>query len=192
LLVLASRSPRRRDLLEAAGIAFEVGEAPDIDETPPTGLDPGAAVEHLASLKLEAVLQRAVDCQVLTADTLVFLDGAPLGKPADGTSARAMLRSLSGRVHAVATGVALAGPDPEGGVRIVVGHAVTGVRFRELTDAEIDAYVATGEPLDKAGAYAIQGGAAGFVASLDGPEDNVIGLPIELVHGLLGAIASSR
>ncbi|HEX2022927.1 MAG TPA: Maf family protein, partial [Candidatus Thermoplasmatota archaeon] len=118
---------------------------------------------------------------VLAADTLLDLDGAILGKPRDADDARRILRALSGRAHDVVTGVAL-----RTDARRVSGAARTRVRFRALSDAEIDAYVATGEPLDKAGAYAIQGGAARFVEEIDGPRDNVVGLPMELVRRLLG------
>jgi septum formation protein len=185
-LLLASGSPRRRALLREAGFAFEVGAAPAVDESVRPGEEPGACVERLARLKAEAAMRAAPGRLLLTADTLVFRDGVPLGKPAGPPDARRMLRTLSGRTHDVLTGVALGRTDA-GGVVVRSGHVQTRVRFRTLEEEEIAAYVATGEPLDKAGAYAIQGGARGFVSELDGPEDNVIGLPLGLVRALLAA-----
>ena len=185
-LVLASRSPRRAELLRVAAIDFEVRAFPEVDETPGVGLDdPRAIVRDLAERKARSAQVHAPHELLLTADTLVFLDDAILGKPDDPAEAHAMLRALSGRSHTVATGVALTGPGGRGRVRLVSDAAATHVRFRALSDEEIRAYVATGEPLDKAGAYAIQGGAAGFVAGLDGAEDTVIGLPVEVVRRLL-------
>jgi septum formation protein len=185
-LVLASRSPRRAELLSAAGIDFEVRVFPEVDETPGAGLeDPLAIVRDLAERKVRSALLHAPHEQLLAADTLVFLDQRILGKPDDAAEAAAMLGALSGRSHIVATGVALAGPGGRGRKRVLSNAASTHVRFRELEASEIQAYVATGEPLDKAGAYALQGGARRFVSGLDGAEDNVIGLPIELVRGLL-------
>lgn len=185
-LVLASRSPRRAALLREAGLDFEVRVFPEVDETPGAGLDdPLAIVRDLAERKARSAELHAPHELVLAADTLVFLDDAILGKPDDAAEAHAMLRALSGRSHVVATGVALTGPGGRGRVRLVSDAAATRVRFRALSEEEILAYVATGEPLDKAGAYAIQAGAAGFVAGLDGAEDTVIGLPVELVRRLL-------
>ena len=185
-LVLASRSPRRADLLRAAGIAFEVRAFPEIDETPGAGLsDPREIVRDLAERKARAAQLRAPHELLLTADTLVFLDDEILGKPDDAAEAHAMLTALSGRSHVVATGVALTGPGGRGRIRFVSDAASTRVRFRELTREEIDAYVRSGEPLDKAGAYAIQGEAARFVAGLEGAEDTVVGLPVEVVRRLL-------
>ncbi|MDA1195240.1 MAG: Maf family protein [Planctomycetota bacterium] len=185
-LVLASQSPRRSELLRAAGIDFEIRLFPPVDETPRPGLeDPRAIVRDLAERKARSALLHAPHERVLTADTLVFLEDDILGKPADAEEARMMLTALSGRSHIVATGVALAGPRGGAGTRVVSDAAATRVRFRELTAGEIEAYVATGEPLDKAGAYALQGGAAVFVSGLDGAEDTVIGLPLEVVRRLL-------
>jgi septum formation protein len=182
-LLLASRSPRRAALLEAAGIPFERAAPLAVSEALPTAedgaaLDPGETVRRLAARKVRAATAAAPGRLVLAADTLVFLDGRPLGKPDDAEAAVRMLRALSGREHLVATGVALAGPGREP----AVGHAATRVRFRALEEAEIRRYVATGEPLDKAGAYGIQGGAGAFVASLEGDEDTVVGLPVALVR----------
>lgn len=185
-IVLASRSPRRAELLDAAGIAFEARAFPDIDETPGVGLDdPREIVRDLAERKARSAALHAPHELLLTADTLVFLDEDILGKPDDGAEAHAMLTALSGRSHVVATGVAITGPGGRGRTRLVSDAAATRVRFRELTREEIHAYVASGEPLDKAGAYAIQGGARTFVAGLDGAEDTVIGLPLEVVRRLL-------
>ena len=185
-LLLASGSPRRAQLLEAAGIAFAVGAAPDVDESVRPDESPAACVQRLACLKAEAAMCSAPGRLLLTADTLVFLDGAPLGKPAGPDQARAMLRALSDRTHDVLTGVAVARAR-DGASTLRSGYTRTRVRFRSLGDEEIDAYVASGEPLDKAGSYAIQGGAAAFVGALDGPEDNVIGLPVDLVRTLLAS-----
>ena len=185
-LVLASRSPRRADLLQAAGFEFEARAFPDVDETPAAGLeDPREIVRDLAERKARSAQLHAPHELLLTADTLVFLDDQILGKPDDHAEAHAMLRALSGRSHVVATGVALTGPGGRGRIHHVSDAAATRVHFRELSAEEIEAYVASGEPLDKAGAYAIQGGAAGFVTSLEGAEDTVIGLPIEVVRRLL-------
>ncbi len=185
-LVLASRSPRRRAMLSDAGIHFEVHDYPDVDETPAAGLTaPHDVVRELAERKARAAALRTPHVVVLAADTLVFLDGAILGKPHDAAEARIMLRELAGREHEVATGVAVAGPDDEARIRVVSGADSTRIAFRDLTDDEIAAYVASGEPLDKAGAYALQGGARRFVTSIDGAEDTVIGLPLHLVQRLL-------
>ena len=182
-LVLASASPRRQQLLTHAGYEFEVDPA-DVDESPLPHEEPGAYVERLARAKAEAVAARRGGAVVLGADTIVVLDDNLLGKPADADDARRTLRRLSGRMHAVITGVALV----HDGVTNS-GVATSTVWFRDLDDATIAAYVATGEPLDKAGSYAIQGGAAGFVEKVEGPFDNIVGLPLALVGELL---ATSR
>ncbi|MHC5011656.1 MAG: Maf family protein [Planctomycetota bacterium] len=179
-LVLASRSPRRRALLDAAGIPFEQGPHPDVDEAIPAGLSPPDAARRLAERKAAAVARRLPRRRVLAADTLVFLGDTAFGKPRDAAQARRTLRRLSGGRHAVATGVAVAEGDA-----LASGVAVTEVVFRPLSGEEIDAYVATGEPMDKAGAYAIQGGAAAFVEAVEGDEDTVIGLSVRLVRRLL-------
>lgn len=191
-LRLASRSPRRRELLRDAGIAFEPGPYPGLDEAPFHGLPPQDAVVVLATAKAQAAtpLVRGTDDMVLAADTLVALEspagyGQALGQPEDAADARAMLARLSDRWHAVHSGVALAARDPAGTWCLQVRAATTRVRFRELSSEEIEAYVATGEPLDKAGAYGIQGRAAAFVAQVDGTVDTVVGLPIAVVRALL-------
>ena len=175
-LVLASASPRRRDLLGASDIPFEVRPA-EVDETPVAGESPGALVARLAVSKAEAV-SGGEDVVVLGADTL---DDQVLGKPVDPADATAMLRRLAGRTHRVLTGVAVVSP----GRPTAVEAIATEVTFRALTDEEIVDYVATGEPIDKAGAYGIQGEGGALVASIDGPYDNVVGLPMDAVRRLL-------
>lgn len=173
-IILASGSPRRRELLGAMGYEFTV-LATDVDENVP-----GRArdiVGILAERKGRAAAQLCHDGEiVIAADTLVSLDDRPLGKPGNDTEAAAMLHALSGRSHEVYTGLAVI--DTSSG-RMSVDVECTRVTFRALSDDEINAYVATGEPRDKAGAYAIQGGAAAFVAGYDGSYNNVIGLPTE-------------
>lgn len=184
--LLCSASPRRAALLEAAGLAFERGPSPDVDETPPEGVPADAVAEALAVRKARVAAARAPGRAVLCADTTVVLDGALLGKPADAADAVRILRALSGRTHAVVTGVAVA---RDGALESAADRAL--VTFRALDDAEIARYVATGEPLDKAGAYAIQGGAAGFVARREGRVDTVVGLPVPLVVALLARLAAA-
>ena len=178
-LVLASASPRRAELLRAAGIPFEVAAA-DVDERQHDGEAPGAYVQRLAVAKATAVAATRPGRVVLGADTTVVVDGEVLGKPRDPAEAASMLRRLSGRSHRVLTGVCLIGPDAEAGPAV----ASTTVEFRPLTDLEIEQYVASGEPMDKAGAYAIQGGAGAFVTRVDGDYDNVVGLPVALVQAM--------
>lgn len=173
-LVLASASPRRRWLLEKLGRTFAV-DAPDIPEIPRPGEAPDHFAARMALEKAAAVAERRPDAWVLAADTVVTLDDAALGKPKDRDEALSMLRALAGRAHVVHTGVALLGPDGAPSERMVVG---TPVVFRALTDEEIAAYVATGEPFDRAGAYAIQGEGAHLVDRVEGSYTNVIGLPL--------------
>ena len=182
VLVLASGSPRRAELLRAAGIPFEPAAA-DVDETQHPGEEADAYVLRLAKAKAGRVAAVYPGRTVLGADTTVVVDGDVLGKPADAADAAAMLRRLSGRSHLVLTGVCLIGPG--GGQETAV--ASTQVEFRPLTGDEIDRYVASGEPMDKAGAYAIQGGAGGFVTRIDGEYDNVVGLPVALVQAMCRA-----
>lgn len=178
-LVLASGSPRRRELLTRMGYSFTV-LSPDVDEH--VDAEPRQAVGILARRKALAAAEGLTEGIVLAADTLVAVDGEALGKPRDEAEARAMLMRLSGREHEVFTGVCIL--DVATG-RIAVHVERTGVVFRALDDAEIDRYVATGEPMDKAGAYAIQGGAAAFVVSYNGSYENVIGLPVNSVGLML-------
>lgn len=180
-IILASRSPRRAELLTAAGIAFEVLAA-DIDETPHLDEAPAAYVERLAVEKARAVFALRPESRVLAADTTVTIDGEILGKPENMADAERMLRLLSGRVHLVHTGVALLS-------RLGVRSAVetTRVWFDTMTDGDISWYVATGEPVDRAGAYAIQGFASRFIPRIDGSYSNVVGLPVALVSSILNA-----
>jgi nucleoside triphosphate pyrophosphatase len=188
-LILASASPRRADLLTAAGFTFDVMPA-DVDERQHPGETPADYVRRLASDKSAAVARRmggAADAIVLGADTAVVVDGDVLGKPGDGGEAAAMLGRLSGRRHEVLTGVSL-----RAGGREEAHVAVTEVWFAPMTGDEIAWYVASGEGRDKAGGYAIQGLASRFVPRIHGSYTNVVGLPIEAVRALLGALASGR
>ena len=179
-LVLASASPRRAKILRVVGWAFEA-EAADVDESLRAGERPEEYVERLAREKAVAVAGKLLFGLVLGADTVVVAGGEILGKPRDEGDARRMLRLLSDRWHEVLTGVALVRAEDS---RSEVAHARTRVRFCEMSDAEIDWYVATGEPADKAGAYAVQGRAALFIDGLDGDYWNVVGLPVRLVYEL--------
>lgn len=178
-IILASRSPRRAELLAAAGIPFEVLAA-DIDETPREGEDPAAYVERLAIEKARAVLALRPGAVVLAADTTVTIDGLILGKPVDEQEATEMLQRLRGRVHEVFTGVALA---DAASVQSAVERTL--VWFSLMTDEDISWYVASGEPVDRAGAYAIQGLASRFIPRIEGSYSNVVGLPVALVSSIL-------
>jgi septum formation protein len=174
-LVLASQSPRRRELLAVAGFRFSVRVKP-VEELHQAGEAPVDYVRRLARAKAEAAWERA-DEIVLGADTTVAIDDQVLEKPLDADDARAMLRLLSGREHTVITGICLRHRDG-----VIVDHSATQVRFAPLTESEIVEYVASGEPFDKAGAYAIQGLASKFVESVNGCYFNVMGLPLSLVY----------
>ena len=176
--MLASQSPRRSEILRQAGIPFTVRVAA-VDETPLEGEKPEEYVVRLAELKALAV-PAAPDETVLAADTTVVIDGEMLGKPADAAGARRMLERLSGRQHEVITGVCL-----KRGVEVVRDCAATKVWFAPMSAREIEEYVASGEPMDKAGAYAIQGLASKFIEKIDGCYFNVVGLPVALVFGHL-------
>ncbi|MFI5184449.1 MAG: Maf family protein [Vicinamibacteria bacterium] len=176
-LILASASPRRAALLRALGVSFRV-VASGVDESLLAGEDGVAAAERLARRKAAAVTETG-GLAVLAADTVVLCDGAVLGKPESPEDAARMLRLLSGRTHEVVTGVALAA-----GGELRSGIERTAVRFGALSDAQIAWYVSTNEPLDKAGAYHIDGGAAAFIESLSGSPSNVAGLPVRLVLSL--------
>ena len=175
VLVLASQSPRRAEILRQAGIPFTV-RAADIDETPRHGEKPE---EYVCRLAEEKAL--AVECQpddiVLGADTTVVIDGEMLAKPADAADARRMLALLSGRRHEVLTGISI-----RRGLDVIRDWAATEVWFTTMTEREIDDYVASGEPMDKAGAYAIQGLACKFIEKIEGCYFNVVGLPIAMVY----------
>jgi septum formation protein len=180
-LVLASASPRRAEILRAVGWHFQVAAA-NIDEKILDGESPTVYTERLAREKAEHIAARSSSQSlVLGADTIVVIDGASLGKPQDEDDARRMLRSLRGRTHEVVTGVALVRPKTN---ENRIAHERTRVQFAEITDREIDWYVATGEPMDKAGAYAVQGRAALFIERIDGDYWNVVGLPVRLVYRL--------
>jgi septum formation protein len=180
-LILASASPRRRELLGRFGIEFDIVPS-GVPEVPHPGEDPALFACRAAIEKAMDVAGKRPGRWVLGADTVVVIDGRILGKPSDAAEARSMLRCLSGRVHHVLTGVVLIGPD---GTVVADLVAESSVEFRELADEEIATYAATGEPLDKAGAYAIQGGAGRFVRNVTGSYSNVIGLPVDDVHKLL-------
>jgi len=187
MLVLASASPRRQALLRNAGISFVVQPA-DVDETPLAGESPRDCAERLAREKALAVWRLRPQDLVLGADTIVVVEDTILGKPVDADDAGRMLRMLSGRVHRVITGVCL--------VKAVAGQAplvseaktsseTTLVTMSDISDDEIRDYVATGEPMDKAGAYAIQGMASRWIPRIEGDYSNVVGLPVALVYRML-------
>jgi MAF protein len=182
-LILASRSPRRRDLLAHLGVPFRV-VVPEVEEdaAPASSGQPEELAEALALAKAEAVARAEGEGIVIAADTIVLDGGTILGKPADGAEAAEVLRRLRGREHRVITGLAVV--DADSGQRIA-SHVVTAVRMRHYSDAEIAAYIRRGEPLDKAGAYAIQDEQFHPVASYDGCYCNVVGLPLKALLTLL-------
>jgi septum formation protein len=191
-IYLASRSPRRRDLLKQVGVPFELlplredlRRGADVDETPQPEESPGVYVLRVAQAKASmAVRQIALrglpQKPALAADTTVVFDGAIMGKPGDAADAARMLRTLSGREHQVLTAVAVALRD-----RVETQISVSSVWFRELSDADIRRYCATGEPLDKAGAYGIQGRAGAFVTRINGSYSGIMGLPLAETAELL-------
>ena len=181
MLVLASQSPRRRELLERAGISFVV-RAADIDESVQTGEAPQQYVRRLAVRKAMAI-PRDDDACVLAADTTVVFGSEILGKPVDSADAVRMLSALAGRSHEVITGICLRYRQA-----LFIDAAVTTVHFGPMTATEIDAYVATGEPMDKAGAYGIQGIASRHITGIEGCYFNVAGLPVSLVCRYLGKL----
>ena len=179
-VVLASASPRRQELMKRIVPDFEIYVA-DIDETPLPEESPWQTAERLAKEKAVVVLNRHPDCLIIAGDTVVALQQAAsylqLAKPIDKEDACRMLKMLSAKEHLVVTGMSLLA-----GAHEKTFSVTTRVKFRELSDAEIQAYVETGEPMDKAGAYAIQGGGAGFVESYEGSVDNVIGFPVDEIR----------
>lgn len=185
-LILASGSPRRAEILRFVGWTFEKHVA-DIDETELAGEKPADYVRRLAKTKAETVAARHENRLVLGADTIVVIDGQIVGKPRDLTDARRMLRLLSGRRHEVYTGVALVRVS-ENKSAARIGLQKTRVKFAELNDAEIELLIDKGEPLDKAGAYAVQAQAALFIEEIRGDYWNVVGLPINLVYRLAGQL----
>jgi septum formation protein len=204
MIVLASASPRRQQLLRSAGIPFTVQPA-EIDETPHPGESPGHCAARLAREKALYVSKSRPGEWVLGADTIVVIDEAILGKPRDENDAARMLRLLSGRTHRVITGVCLGGDKLACGQRAAASEAkplktedreprtwvedarseTTLVTMSDLSDAEIRSYIATGEPMDKAGAYAIQGIASRWISRVEGDYSSVVGLPVALVYRML-------
>jgi septum formation protein len=209
MLILASASPRRQELLRNAGIPFDTHPA-DVDETPHPGEAARTCAERLAREKALTVSRTHPDSRVLGADTVVVVDGTILNKPVDQADAVRMLRILSGRLHQVITGVCLvhplsgepmspsrqpaplpAAPDvpyrklSEEGHEFFIGSETTSVTMSEISEQQIHEYVATGEPMDKAGAYAIQGRASRWIPRIDGDYCNVVGLPVALVYQML-------
>jgi septum formation protein len=183
-LVLASASPRRRDLLAQIGLVVDCIDPADIDETSQDRELPRALANRLARAKALAVAARQGGAYVLAADTVVACGRRALPKPDDESAARACLALLSGRRHRVHTGLAVVAPD----ARLVSRLVTTQVRFKRLSGPEIDAYVASGEWRDKAGGYAIQGRAGGFVIALNGSPSNVVGLPLYETRALLAGL----
>jgi septum formation protein len=179
MLILASASPRRAELLRNAGLEFRAVPA-DVPEELSPGEDPVAYVERLARRKAETIAARFSGDTVLGADTTVVVNGNILEKPRDSDDARDMLRRLSGRSHEVTTGICLV----NAGVS-VVEHETTVVTMDAISDTEIERYVAGGEPMDKAGAYAIQGIASRWASRIDGCYFNVVGLPVPRVYRIL-------
>ena len=184
-IYLASRSPRRRELLQQLGVAFDELHGADVDETPHAGEAPEAYVLRLARAKAErgrrqVIARKLPGLPVLAADTTVVLEGEILGKPIDADHALRLLQWLSGNRHHVLTAMAVALAN-----RVETAVSVSTVEFRDLEDAEIDGYIASGEPFDKAGAYAIQGRAATFVRVLDGSYSGIMGLPLTATGELL-------
>ena len=191
MLVLASASPRRQDLLRSAGISFTVQPA-DIDETLLNGESPVTCAERLAREKALTISKMRPHDLILGADTVVVVNGIMLAKPVDTEDAARMLRMLSGRVHQVITGVSLVAPRQEAKpveqqlrTDITTTSETTLVTFTEMSDSDIRYYVATGEPMDKAGAYAIQGMASRWIPRIEGDYSNVVGLPVALVYQML-------
>jgi septum formation protein len=189
MLMLASASPRRQELLRNAGIPFSVWPA-NISEVPLAGENPRDCAERLAREKARATLRQHPEKFVLGADTIVVVDGEILGKPRNPADALRMLRLLSGRTHQVITGVCLVGSLRTGSQKLETGFEdtrseTTKVTMTELTDDDIQLYIATAEPMDKAGAYAIQGMASRWIPRLEGDYFNVVGLPVALVQTML-------
>ena len=213
MLVLASASPRRQELLRNAGISFTVQPA-EVDETPLEGEPGPACAERLAREKALAIWRLRPQDVVLGADTIVVVDGDLLNKPADADDAVRMLRRLSGREHQVITGICVVRAGAGGKLPVVRGsgawpgtemgqksgmspdtataHETTLVTMSEISDAEIRDYVASGEPMDKAGAYAIQGVASRWIPRIEGDYGNVVGLPVALVYKMLRERAGNK
>jgi septum formation protein len=185
-LLLASASPRRREILVNLGFEFEIiPTGVDEDEVP--WHDPVGAAKLLAELKAVQAQRTRPRKTIIGADTIVLCDGVRMGKPVDDTDAGTMLERLSGRSHEVVTGMALVAPP---NVRIIEAERTT-VVFREISSAEIGKYIATGEPFDKAGAYAIQGYASAFIDRIEGCYFNVVGLPVALLFRMFRRLESA-
>lgn len=178
-LILASQSPRRRELLALMEIPFRA-VSPEVEECPPAGAGPAQTVMALAQQKAEAVLRLYPDACVIGSDTVVDLDGDILGKPHTPERAREYLRRMEGRTHRVYTGVAVLKQNYRD-----VRHAVTTVTFAHMTEEEIEWYVGTGDPLDKAGAYGVQGKFCPFVEHVEGNYFNIIGMPVPVLYRML-------
>lgn len=185
-IILASSSPRRSELLRQAGIAFEV-HYKNVDETVPEGLTPAQGAEHTALIKARSVVPDYSKALIIGADTVVLIDGETLGKPKDSADAVRMLSLLSGREHEVITGVCLA----YDGIYETF-RCVSKVKFYELTQAEIESYVSSGEPMDKAGAYGIQGRGCTLVESIRGDFYNIVGLPVARVARRIREIQAAK
>ena len=182
-IILASTSPRRRELLDQIGLDYKV-VSPDVDETVGDNMAPWAVVEELSLRKARAAAAHCAPGDlVIAADTVVALEGTVLGKPHDGRDAFQMLSALSGNRHQVYTGVPIIR-----GEQVLTGHEMTTVTFRETDPAEIEDYIATGEPMDKAGAYGIQGMGALFIQGIDGDYHNVMGLPLYRLGRMLARL----
>lgn len=184
-IILASGSPRRRELLERIGITDFTIRVPQTEETFPAGLSPQQVVEHISRQKAEDVTAAEHEI-VITADTMVFLDEQRLGKPRDEAHALEMLTALQGRQHTVCTGVTV-----RQGTRFLTESESTAVFFRPATQEELRAYIATGEPMDKAGAYGVQGKGALLVERLEGDFFNVMGLPVLRLSRMLAKFGVS-
>ena len=182
-LILASQSPRRRELLSKIGKPFQV-EAADIDETMDPKLPPRDEVARVSREKARVVAEKHPEAVVIAADTIVVCQDHIMGKPHSEKEAGRMLKMLSGKCHQVMTGLTV-----RQGEKVLSCTEVTDVQFRTLSDREIGAYVRTGEPMDKAGAYAIQGGGAFFAAHISGDYYNVVGLPLCRLGRLLQSVA---
>lgn len=186
MIILASKSPRRQELLRLLGVDFEI-MTEDIDETMDPALLPEDEVRRVSACKAQAVADRVTaDDIVISADTIVVLNNRVMGKPKSEDEAIKMLRALSGHTHRVMTGVTV-----RQGQRVVSETVITAITFRTLSEREISAYVASGDPMDKAGAYGIQGSASVFVSHLDGDYFNVMGLPVCTLTQLLRSFGVS-
>jgi septum formation protein len=189
-LLLASASPRRADLLRTAGFDFKIKPA-SVNENLRVNELPEAYVKRLAEAKATAVVEFAGNRTVLGADTIVVVNKQILGKPINAGDASRMLHLLSGRHHEVLTGITVIGPPLVGQERLrLTSFTATRVEMAVLSESEIEWYVSTGEPLDKAGAYAIQGLASRFIRHIEGSHSNVVGLPISLVYSMLKKVIS--